>query len=82
MNTQTDIEERLVNCFRTALPRLPPAQIRSASAETVAEWDSMATVTLLSLVNEEFGVPIDFESVDKLVSFDAILGYVKNAGGK
>lgn len=82
MNTQTDIEGRLVNCFRAALPKLPEAEIRTATADKVPDWDSMATVTLLSLVNEEFGVPIDFEAIDKLVSFEAILAYVRDAGGQ
>jgi acyl carrier protein len=72
----TDIDSRLANCFRAVFPALPPDRVTTATPETVPGWDSIATATLLSLVSEEFGIPIDFEIVESLNSFRGIRDYV------
>ena len=63
--------ERLVGCFSKVFPNLSRAEILSASQETVAAWDSIAHVTLISLIGEEFGVDFDFEDFDEANSFAA-----------
>jgi acyl carrier protein len=47
-----------------------------ATLENVASWDSITAATLLTIVSEEFGIPIDYEVVDQLTSFVAIREYV------
>ena len=71
------IEPRLLQCFRTVFPKLSEAQIRSASTDTVAEWDSLATAKLFSLVEEEFGVMLDIDQLDEMTSFAAFTGLLK-----
>jgi acyl carrier protein len=51
-------EERLTECFRSVFPDLSSDEILRASSASVATWDSLATVTLVSLIEEEFGVTI------------------------
>lgn len=63
------IEPRLLTCFQMVFPNLSEAQILAASTDTVPAWDSMATVKLFSLVEEEFGVAPDFEYLDEMTSF-------------
>jgi acyl carrier protein len=63
-------EERLQECFRTVFPNLSSAEILSASSASVATWDSLATVTLVSLIEEEFGVTIAPDEYEYIVSFD------------
>jgi len=58
---------------------MKPERIREASVETVAGWDSLATVTLLSLVLEEFGVRPDIDSFEEFSSFQALLDYLRQA---
>ena len=53
------------------------ARIPAASVDSVAEWDSMAQITLLSLIGEEFGIDIDFEEFEGAVSFTDILARVQ-----
>ena len=76
----TDIDARLTKCFRAVFPDLPAQRMAAATPETVPGWDSIATATLLSLVSEEFGIPIDFEIVEKLNSFGGIRDYVLSQG--
>jgi acyl carrier protein len=69
---QDQHSERLVGCFEQVFGHLSRVDIRSATHETVAEWDSVAHVTLLSLIGEEFGVEIDFVEFEEASSFQAI----------
>jgi acyl carrier protein len=69
--------ERLAGCFEKVFPKLSRNEIPNATEASVAGWDSMAHVTLLSLIGEEFGVDIDFEDFEGATSFPAILELVR-----
>jgi len=69
--------ESLVDCFEKVFPNLSRSDISNASHENVAEWDSIAQVTLLSLVGEAFGIEIDFEEIEEATSFAAVLEFVR-----
>jgi acyl carrier protein len=71
-----EVPDRLTRCFSSVFPELPPDQIRSASVENVPEWDSLAAVTLVAVLQEEFSVEIDFADLPELESFDAVLSYL------
>jgi len=71
-----DIEARLSRCFLAALPKLKRSEIPAASVQTVEQWDSVAGVTLVALIEEEFGIQIDLETLDRLDSYRAILDYL------
>lgn len=73
--------ERLVNCFGEVFPNLNRASIPSATHSGIAEWDSIAQVTLLSLIGEEFAIEIDFEDFEDATSFSAILELVRAKAG-
>ena len=74
-------QARLTRCFSAVFPELGEQEIFQASLTSVEGWDSVATVTLLALVEEEFGISFDPQDVDHLVSFEGILDHVrKNAG--
>lgn len=71
------IKEQLIKCFSAVFPELSPAEIESASVENTSGWDSIAHVTLLTLVSEEFEVDVDFEQSADVASF---LGFVTLVG--
>lgn len=72
-NMQNAHFERLVSCFERVFPNLDRSAIPTATPGSVAEWDSIAQVTLMSLVGEEFGIEIDFEEFEDARSFGAVL---------
>lgn len=74
------LQEKLAHCFSLAFPDLPAAEISTASAESIPGWDSMAQVTLLSLIGEEFGIDIDFEAFEGATSFQSIVERLKEMG--
>jgi acyl carrier protein len=65
-------DERLINCFSSVFPQLSPAEIPLASNTSVASWDSLATVTLISVIEEEFGVSFTIDDYDYVVSFELV----------
>jgi len=73
-------ENRLIRCFASVFPMLSEDEIRSASAEDGGVWDSLATVTLVPVIEEEFNVQIDLEAMLNLNSFAAFQNYLAQAG--
>jgi acyl carrier protein len=76
--TATDgLEARLETCFLTVFPDLPAANVQQATVDSVEKWDSLATVTLVAVIEEEFGIEIDFkDDLESFVSFQGIARYL------
>ncbi len=70
-------EQRLVECFARVFPALDRSSIPSARHDTVAGWDSLAQVTLVSLIGEQFGFDVDFEEFEEATTFAALLEVVR-----
>jgi len=66
------VKDKLDRCFALAFPKLDPSQYATASTQNVSEWDSIAQLTLLTLIGEEFGREIDFEEFEGATSFETL----------
>jgi acyl carrier protein len=64
--------EKLAHCFSLAFPKTDPSQYASANTENTSAWDSVAQVTLLTLIGEEFGMDIDFLEFEGATSFESL----------
>jgi acyl carrier protein len=73
-----NLQHRLVRCFSSVFPDLNEEQIRNASVESVSGWHSLASVTLISVVQEEFGVQVSLADLPNLISFSAVQNYVQH----
>jgi acyl carrier protein len=74
-----ELESRLVNCFAIAFPELTSREILSVSMGSLASWDSLAGITLFSLIEEEFNIAISPDEAAALVSFELILDYLRRS---
>lgn len=72
MLPMSNLRERLQKCFGAVFPGLGADEILRASSSSVATWDSLATVTLVSVIEEEFGVTIAPEEYEYMLSFDLV----------
>jgi acyl carrier protein len=72
-----DIPGRLVRCFSAVFPDLPREKIPEATPETVSSWDSVGMVTLIALIEEEFGLVFKFEDHELMTSYSGILGVLE-----
>lgn len=70
-------EAKLVKVFQTVFPDMDPEKIPAASQESVPGWDSVAAITLMNVIEEEFETQLDFDKAADLTSFQEILGYLR-----
>ena len=71
-----DPRDRLVRCFSAVFPQMSEPDILRSSVDSTDRWDSLATVSLFAVVEEEFGIEIKIEDIEYLLSFNAFLNYV------
>lgn len=71
------IATRLSNCFETVFPDLPAKDVPIATQQTVAAWDSTAAIMLVNVIEDEFGIQVDFDRLGDLDSFEKICQYLK-----
>jgi len=74
------LQQRLANCFCAVFPELSREEAIHASSATVQSWDSVAVVTLLTVIEEEFGITIDEEDPATFDSFQRVLAYLQENG--
>jgi acyl carrier protein len=71
-----DAQIHLVKCFSAVFPTLSPSEMLQASTTTVRVWDSVASVTLFAMIEEEYGIEIDMNELTEMTSFERILAYL------
>jgi acyl carrier protein len=74
-----NIEQRVAHCFSNVFPDLRSRDIPSARAGAVEAWDSVAHITLLSAISEEFGIEFEIDDYEELTSYPAIVSYLEKA---
>ncbi len=72
-----DVRLRLTSCFRTVFPELTEQEVPLASMTSLGSWDSLGTITLLTVIQEEFGIQVPLDDLPLFVSFELILGYLQ-----
>jgi acyl carrier protein len=71
-----DPRKRLINCFHIVFPDLPEKEIPAASQANVSEWDSVASISLANVIEEEFGLEV-LDHIADLDSFEKMNDYVQ-----
>jgi len=72
-----EIQKRVEKCFENVFPDVPAGEILHCSQATNPKWDSIAAITLVNVIEDEFGFQMDFDILPELNSFDRVLCYVK-----
>jgi acyl carrier protein len=70
--------QRLEKCFSLVFPNLSSDQIRRATVHSVPEWDSLANINLICLLEEEFTITLEANELQKLSSFELVLDHIEN----
>ena len=73
----SDQNGRLIRCFASVFPALTPEEIPRTSVDSAGIWDSLTTVTLAAVIEEEFNVQIDPSDLPELNSFEAFQSYLR-----
>lgn len=72
-------KQRLIECFAAVFPTLGEEQMAHTTQALMPEWDSLATATLVTVIEDEFDIEISPENLEDLVSFNAFWNYLANA---
>ena len=72
-----ELDDRLVRCFSSVFPTLTRDEIWAADVTSLINVDSLAGVTLVAVIDEEFGVEIDLEGLLELGTFQTIQEYLR-----
>jgi acyl carrier protein len=72
-----DTRRRLIQCFTAVFSGLTEKDAAAASVDVLPQWDSIAMVTLLSVIEEEFGVAVPPSQMQQLQSFDEFHRYLE-----
>ena len=72
-----ETRQRLTNCFQIVFPDLPQEAIATASTATVTAWDSVAAITMMSVIEDEFGFELDLDDLAELDSFEKLYSYLQ-----
>jgi acyl carrier protein len=72
-----ETRDRLIKCFQVVFPDVPAESIPSASTATVAAWDSVASITLINVVEDEFAIEMDLDDLANLDSFERLHSYLQ-----
>jgi acyl carrier protein len=75
-----DATSRLIRCFSAVFPAVSADQICAADVQSLPGWDSLTMVTLASVLEEEFGVEIDFADFPECISFTTVHDYLQHRG--
>ena len=72
-----DIEEKVKKIFLTVFS-IKNEDVSSLTRENFEKWDSMAQVSLIISIEEEFNLILDYETQEELNSFKYIVAFIKS----
>ena len=71
--------EKLKNAFVEGL-EIPVEEVENATMESVDKWDSIGQMSLVAMIEDEFGIELEPDEVMQFTSFAAGVDILKNHG--
>jgi acyl carrier protein len=71
-------DEQLMRCFEAVFPSLTQDQVRAATPDAVADWNSLSAITLVAVIEEEFKIKIPLMDLAELDSYGAFREYLSS----
>ena len=71
--------EKLKNAFVEGL-EIPVEEVENATMDGVEKWDSIGQMSLIAIIEDEFGIELEQEEVMQFTSFAAGVNILKNHG--
>lgn len=72
--------ERLMHCFTVTFPSATNSEITNERIEDLPGWDSLRGVTLLAVIDEEFGFQMDLDQLISAGTFKGVLDHLEQHG--
>lgn len=75
--TREQIETKLIDVFQSVFPTLGEDEVQRASQASVAEWDSVAAISLINAIEDEYSIELGLDDAGGLTSFDLVADYIE-----
>ena len=72
-----ELELKLTECFSLIFPKLSQPELQYASVTNIEEWDSLASVNIIAIIEEQFEIEIQPDDLETLTSYQQILRYIQ-----
>jgi acyl carrier protein len=72
----TAIKDRVLDCFCAVFPNYSRDELLTATRESISEWDSLAGITILTVIQQEFHLDIDLGELEHFNSVETVTKYV------
>lgn len=72
-----ETEQLVSDCFTATFPQLSPETVCLADVDNVESWDSTQMLTLVAMLQEQFGFSIAEKDIFDLTSYKAVVDYVR-----
>lgn len=76
MALKMEIASQLEDCFAVVFPKAPRNELSDAAIGSTAGWDSLATLTLVSVIEETFQISVPLDDLEQFLSFELIMNYL------
>lgn len=73
-----DLDVRLSALFHAAFPGMSEQDVHNATRDSVGQWDSIGAMTLVTLIEEEFGTQFDLDEAAEWASYQQIRKDLEN----
>jgi hypothetical protein len=73
-----DVQPRLLTCFQAVFPGRDAAALLRLNQASEPAWDSLASVTLVRLIEEQFNVQVDLFDMEEIDSFQTMENHIRN----
>lgn len=74
------MKKKLIKIFAGALKISEKEVTDNTSLKNTSQWDSLAMVMMVTAVENEFGIELNFEDLQKFVSFEAVYNLLNEKG--
>ena len=74
----TDVQSRVARCFLNVFPDLKENDVHRAAQASLPQWDSVAHVTLLSALAEEFQFELEDEAFETMTSYLLVVDFLED----
>jgi len=74
----SDIEQKTKNILTIVLKLNSDTSVQNATMESISSWDSMALLSIVTAIENEFDIFIDAAEAEHLVSYEKIIDFLNN----
>jgi acyl carrier protein len=76
-----DTQIAILDCAGTVFPFLSADEVRTATREGLSEWDSLATLSLITLIEETLDIMLTDDEVQEFTSVESIIAVLAKRNG-